>query len=108
MKKVSEWLSELGTHNILDCAAAKADFEKETGETPCWHDGYSKAEMQRMIDGRGKGGSLSGADDMKFIGTQDIAEACADKYVPQPWYHGKMGMGFAVRSCIEKISESGY
>lgn len=107
-KQVSEWLAEFGTHDIHDHAAVTANFKEETGEDAPWHEGWTKAEMQRAIDQRGKGGTLSGSDDMKFISTLDMAEALATKYVGSDYYHGKMGMGFAVRECTQAIREAGH
>jgi len=108
MMSVSDWIDDLGTHTIMDNAGASEDFRKETGEEPCWGEGYSQESMQAQIGARGKGGDVTGPEGMMFISTIDIAEACADKYVPQPWHHGKMGMGFAVDACVEAIKEAGH
>jgi len=106
--KVSAWINELGTHGIMDSASAGKSFKDETGEEPCWGEGWTQAEMQSAIDSRGKGGDVNGPEGMLFTDTLTIAEACAHKYVPQPWYHGKMGMGFAVRACVTAIAEAGH
>lgn len=106
MKKVSEWLNELGTHSILDCAAAKADFEKETGETPPWGDGYTRKQMQAQIDARGKGGSL-GEGDARLIGALDVAAACYDKWRGDEQAESKFGMGSQFREYVAAISRNG-
>ena len=113
MKAVSEWLNELGTHSILDCAAAKADFEKETGEVAPWGDGYTPKEMQRQIDARGKGGSLDPDCAERLIGSLDVADACYHKYAGGKGAMPKYGMGSqfreyvsAIKRAEEKVAES--
>ena len=108
LKTVSAWIGELGTHSIMDNAEAKKSFLEETGEEPCWGEGLSKKETLDAIESRGKGGNVNGPEGMMFISTLDIAEACAAKYVPQPWYHDKFGMGSAVRACVEAIRQAGH
>jgi len=108
MKKVSEWIAELGTHSIVDNDAAKTDFKKSTGEDACWHGGYDREAMQKQIDARGKGGSVSGPDGVMYVSVLDIAEACAYRYGDDNWRHGKYGMGSAVRACIDHIAKHGH
>lgn len=106
MKKVSEWLSELGTHQILDCEAAKIDFTKDTGEPPCWGDGYTRKAMQKQIDDRGKGGSLKESD-CRLIGSCDVAHALYCKYAGDEVAADKYGMGSQFREYLGAISRNG-
>lgn len=106
--KVSEWLSQLDSHDIVDCEQSRQDFESKTGQSAPWGQGYSVTQMRRRIAKRGKGGNVNGNDHTRVIGALDIAEACADAFVPQPWYHGKVGMGFAFHACVKKIAECGH
>lgn len=106
MKKVSAWLSELGTHSILDCEAAKADFIKETGETPPWGDGYTRKQMIEQIEARGKGGSL-GEGDAKLIGALDVAASCYDKWRGDEQAESKFGMGSQFREYVSAIARAG-
>ena len=105
-KKVSAWLSELGSHSILDCDAAKADFEKETGEQPCWGDGYTRQQMIEQIEARGKGGSL-GDGDCRLIGALDVAYACYGKYAGDETAESKFGMGSQFREYVAAIERNG-
>ncbi len=108
MKKVSEWLNELGTHSILNCKESKEDFFKETGEVAPWFDGYSRSEMQKQIEDRGKGGSLGGINDgKKLIGSCDVAQACYDKYSGDEEAGSKYGMGSQFREYVDAISRNG-
>lgn len=106
MKKVSEWLNELGTHTILDCEAAKADFIKETGETPPWGDGYTRKQMEDQIKARGKGGSL-GEGDCRLIGSLDVAASCYDKWRGAEEAADKYGMGSQFREYVSAIARNG-
>lgn len=107
MKKVSEWLNELGTHSILDCEAAKKDFTEETGEPPCWGDGYSGKEMQRQIDGRGKGGSLDSDHAARLIGACDVAFSCYHQFAGDEVAADKYGMGSQFREYVGAIQRNG-
>ena len=107
MKTVSAWLNELGTHTILLCDAAKADFIAETGEQPCWGDGYSRAAMTKQIKDRGKGGSLSKEDKGRLIGSIDVAHACYCKYSADEEAATKYGMGSQFREYVNAIQRAG-
>lgn len=106
MQKISEWLSELGTHTILDCAKAKEDFTKETGEPAPWGDGYTQPEMQAQIDGRGKGGDCHAKEGVKLIGSLDVASACYDKFRGSEEAAGKFGMGSQFREYVDAIKRN--
>ena len=107
MKTVSAWLNKLGTHTILDCAAAKADFTKETGEQPCWSDGYSRPEMAKQIKARGKGGSLNKEFSGKLIGSLDVALSCYNTYAGDEVADSKFGMGSQFREYVNAIARAG-
>jgi len=107
MKTVSAWLDELGTHTILLCEAAKADFTAETGEQPCWGDGYSRAQMAKQIEDRGKGGSLSTENKGPLIGSIDVAAACYRKYADGKGADDKYGMGSQFRQYVGAIERAG-
>ncbi len=107
MKKVSEWLNELGTHTILDCEAAKKDFIDETGEPPCWGDGYTPDDMCKQIEARGKGGSINKEFDARLIGSCDVAQACYDQYRGGEEAADKFGMGSQFREYVDAISRNG-
>jgi hypothetical protein len=107
MKKVSEWLNELGTHSILVCQSAKDDFEKETGEVPPWGDGFSRKQMIDQIEARGKGGSL-GEGTERLIGSLDVAWSCYSKYANGKGADDKFGMGSQFREYVTAIKEAGH
>jgi hypothetical protein len=106
MKKVSEWLNELGTHTILECEAAKADFTKETGELPPWGKGYTRKQMIDQINARGKGGEL-GDGDKNLIGSIDVAASCYDKWRGTEEAGDKYGMGSQFREYVSAIERAG-
>lgn len=107
-QKVSGWLTEnLHSHEIVDSKAVKELFEKETGVKGEWHE-YDRKQMARMINERGKGGTLNDDDSVRYVGALDIAEWCARKFLGSQYHHGKSGMGFAFRQCIEDLSKAGY
>lgn len=111
MKKVSEWLNELGTHSILDCQAAKDNFREETGEQPCWGAGFDRDAMARQIEARGKGGSLAEAtadtENVRYIGALDVAYACYLQYAGDEEAAPKFGMGSQFREYVAAIARNG-
>lgn len=108
MQKVSEWLNDIGTHSILDCEAAKEDFEKETGDVAPWSSGYSRKQMIGQIEARGKGGQLSDEDDGKrLIDSLSVAYACYGRYSGNETAESKFGMGSQVREYVQAIIRNG-
>lgn len=106
-KSISEFLSELGTHDIHDARLLGEAFAAETGlAVPRWPT-YTAKQMQNRIDARGKGGTVDVSFPGRMISTLDVAEYLSGKLVPG-FYHNKMGMGFAVRACIEALERAGY
>lgn len=77
-KKVSEWLGELYSHSILDCEAARKDFETATGKRAPWGKGVTRTQMERAIKERGKGGTLAETK-VKLISAIDIARRGNDR-----------------------------
>lgn len=107
MKKVSEWLNELGTHTILDCDAAKTDFKKETGFAAPWHGGYDREAMAKQIEDRGKGGTLSEDESMMFIGSLEVAQACYYEWRGDEEAESKFGMGSQFREYVAALKRNG-
>ncbi len=107
MKKVSEWLCELGTHTILECQPAKEDFEKETGLTAPWGDGFTRKQMLAQIKDRGKGGSL-GEGPHPLIGSLDVAYACYGKWSGDEQAASKFGMGSQFREYVGALKRAGH
>ncbi len=106
MKRVSEWLNELGTHSILECEGAKEDFAKETGKQPPWGDGVTAEHMQFRIDARGKGGSLGPDNGKRLIASVDVAGACYHAFAGDEQAATKMGMGFQFREYVDAIKRN--
>ena len=93
--KVSEWLAQLGSHDIYDAKGAAEDFKKETGLEACWSV-RSASEMKAAIMARGLGGTFHG--DQPAVSGYEIAESLADKFAPEvkrPTMHGR-GSRFSV------------
>ena len=103
MKRISEWIFKYDTHDILDDTRARENFKEETGKQPPWDHCHTAEELKgiRYCD-------INARSDTKHISVLEIASACTDKYIPQPWHHGKYGMGFAVNACIDKLKQHGY
>ncbi len=109
IKKVSEWLNEIGTHSILICAESKEDFFRETEEVAPWNDGYSRKAMTKQIEDRGKGGSLGGINDgKKLIGALDVAYACYGKWSGDEEAASKYGMGSQFREYVDALKRAGH
>lgn len=116
MKLVSEWISEHGTHDVLDDQKARKSFLAATGQLSPWskEDTFVRRDMQQMVETRTlTGGELWTVDEnvmhvdenVMHVSILTIAEACAAAYTPKPWHHGSYGMGFAVAACIARLKK---
>lgn len=101
-KKLSEWLSELGSHEIYASDSLGLNFTEETGEPVCWHDSTPK-EMRARIEARGLGGHLDG--NAPAIAGYEIAEALAQKYAK--YLSPAMGRGRRFWDCVEALKKLG-
>ena len=109
IKKVSEWLGEIGTHSILICDEAKEDFFRDTDQIAPWGAGFSRKQMNRQIDARGKGGSIDGPEDgKKLIGALDVAYACYGKWSGDEQAASKFGMGSQFREYVCALKRAGH
>jgi hypothetical protein len=98
---VSEWLAEIGSHDILNHADMSKDFIEATGEQPCWT-AHTVADTRKAIERRGLGGSCAGPDDDKVAYGYEVAESLARKF-GRGFSSDKMGRGSIFRDCIEAI-----
>ena len=99
-KKPSEWLSDFDGHDILG-AAVLDDLKKEVGDDfgikP-----ISMAEMKKLLEAEGRGGSLYGEGDV--IPALWIAETIGRRY---DVYNTKFGRGSGYREIIRGLREKG-
>ena len=106
MKKVSEWLAELGSHEIYLHNAIAWNFQEETGEIEIpWKSSSYEQEKQAM-DARGKGGTLDKTDE-PLAAASDIAYACYRKYAGDEKAEPKFGMGSQFWEHVNAIKRAG-
>lgn len=100
---ISQWLTDLGSHEIYYAESIGKDFTNWTGEAPCWP--IHNAEQTRdAINARGLGGSYEGSSDAAY--GYEIARALAAKYAGG-FDSPAMGRGTEFRHCLEAIEKAG-
>lgn len=104
--KISEWLNEsIGSHDIADSAALRADFVAKVGHEPINWPSHSKRETKRAIDARGLGGSVregEGDDVWGYELAAKLAFNYADGFRPTA-----IGRGTAFWQCVEALQKAG-
>lgn len=106
--KVSDWLSELDSHDIYDSTFAKADCLEKTGVEINWPE-HSHQQTASAIKQRGLGGSLKVDAAGKMCYGWEMAEAAARQLLKQPlWSSGYFGRGRQFRAAVEALVEAGY
>lgn len=108
-QKISEWLSDCGSHEIYGLKGIAADFEKCTGQIfPSYVRTYSTEETRAAMTARGLGGTLAQNPEKSdrvvwgYVMAQDFAAHLAQ------FQTTKIGRGFIMRECIEAIAKAGY
>lgn len=107
-QKVSEWLLDLGTHEIYDAFSISQDFINCTGikKIPWLGDEQSAEFFSKAIDARGLGG-VKPTSDKPLVDTTTIAEACYRDYGNDEPYASKMGRGSHIHELIGAIKRAG-
>ena len=103
--KISDYVSQLHSHDIVDSTSYGEDFKKETGFDPAWPE-HSVQETVNAIKGRGLGGELNTDRDYRCAYGWEIAEGLAGKYAN---YGGswKSGRGFRFRDALDALRKAG-
>lgn len=99
---ISQWLTDLGSHEIYIAKAIGDDFTKWTGEIPCWKT-HSAESTKRAIANRGLGGTLTTPD--KNAWGYEIAFALASKYAD--FRSIKNGRGSMFHDCLDALEKAG-
>lgn len=100
LKRVTEWLSGLGSHDIYPADALAADYIKVTGLKPCWAT-YTEQDTLAGMRARGLGGHLNASGKRCAYGYV-VADALASKYVAG-FYSTKQGRGSRFFECLEAL-----
>jgi hypothetical protein len=104
--KISEWLEQFDSHDIIASQEAKDDFQKETGKAPVWPE-YSRKQIRQAIADRGLGGHVTvGPMQTKMANLWEVAEALATRYANfggSPYE----GRGRRFRAAIEALRLAG-
>ena len=105
MIKVSQWLKQYHTHDILNDSKARKDFKIKTGENPTWSEGYTTNEIKQLMR---SSDHLNECDEnVRHKPMQEIAVHCVYEYISKETPIITNGMGFIVRECIELLEKNG-
>lgn len=104
MKKISEWLSEHGSHDIYAAEAVAESFKTETGVEPCWPT-HTVHATRAAIARRGLGGDCKGEGKQLTAYGYEIAASLALKHAN--FRSQMMGRGSLFRDCIAALAEAG-
>ena len=106
MIKVSQWLKQYDTHDILNDAEARKDFKTKTCENATWSKGYTTNEIKQLM--RRPCDHINKCDEnVRHKPMQEIAVHCVYKYISENTPIKSTGMGSIVRECIELLENNG-
>lgn len=104
--RVSQWLIDLGSHEIYIADNIGEDFTKWTGEPVCWPI-HTPESTRAAIDRRGLGGSVNVKHERELLAYgYEIARALAHKYA-NGFDSIKMGRGSEFRDCLAALEAAG-
>lgn len=109
MKKISEFLQDLGAHELYDSHKLAISFKEETGQEAIWSS-YSTAQATRMAGGPGIK-LLPGTEDMAVVAGYNVAEKYVEKFAKHAMSYRLLcnlsGRGSRFRTAILCLEEVG-